>query len=372
MNILIIKLSAIGDVIHALSVPNFIKQTFPDAKIYWAVEAAAFPLVQACPDVDEAILVPKKEIRSLTGFIKNVPGLRKKLREREYDYSLDLQGLLKSALIANLAGAKKKLGVAKMREFSNLISKSVKGEHKDGHIVEQYLDVAKAMGAKGEVKGFTLKLSEKEQEKAIKTFNEALTNLKTTNAEQQPNPTAGSPEGYALWRGAGAAPLPGLGGAQEVAALIIGGNWPNKRWSGENWGKVAEALWEQGLLPVVFGAGEVDEATRDEILKNVKVPIADLVGKTSLLEAAHLLKNVKIAVGGDTGLTHMAAGMGVPVVMLMGPTNKERNGPFLQEKYAIEVDRDCKGCWKRRCPKGEDCLGAIEADAVIKVILWRL
>ncbi|MBR3624335.1 MAG: glycosyltransferase family 9 protein, partial [Selenomonadaceae bacterium] len=289
MNILIIKLSAIGDVIHALSVPNFIKQTFPDAKIYWAVEAAAAPLVRACPDVDEAIVVPKKEIRSLSGFIKNVPGLRRKLREHEYDYSLDLQGLLKSALIANLAGAKKKLGVAKMREFSNLISKSVKGEHKDGHIVEQYLDVARAMGAKGEVKGFTLKLTKEEQEKAKQIFNHALNTVETTNKEQPPTPTTGS-EGNALWRGQGAAPLAGfVAEPQQLAALIVGGNWPNKRWSGEKWGKVAGALWEKGILPVIFGAGEVDEATRDEIFKfaeNRRVPIVDLVGKTSLLEAA--------------------------------------------------------------------------------------
>lgn len=338
MNILIIKLSAIGDVIHALAVPPFIKNTYKDAHITWAVEKAAAPLVEASPDVDDVIVVPKKEIRSLKGFINNIRPLKRSLQRRKYDYSLDLQGLLKSALVAKLANAEIKLGTANMREGSSLISKSVKGEHKNGHIVEQYLDVARAIGAKGEPQGFRLNVSDDIKNKVYNILDEIAGNF-NTNIENL-----------------------------KYAALIIGGNWPNKRWGAENFAKLSDALTEKGIAPVIFGAGATDEATRDEILQRTEHKPIDLVNSTNLPDAAKLLSKATLAIGGDTGLMHIAAGLGVKCVMLMGPTNKERNGPFLQEENAIEVNRDCKGCWKRKCPKDLDCLSAISVDAVIEKV----
>lgn len=338
MNILIIKLSAIGDVIHALAIPPFIKETFKDAHIAWAVEKAAAPLVEASPDVDDVIVVPKKEIRSLKGFIKNIVPLKNSLQSRKYDYSLDLQGLLKSALVAKLANAKTKLGTANMREWSCFISKSVKGKHKDGHIVERYLDVARAMGAKGEPKGFRLNMPPEVKSKVHKILEDIAGNF-STDIERL-----------------------------SYAALIIGGNWPNKRWGAENFAKLSDALFEKGIVPVIFGAGKIDEETRNAIFERAEHNPMDLVNKTNLLDAAELLSKAKIAVGGDTGLMHMAAGLGVRCVMLMGPTNKERNGPFLQEENAIEVNRDCKGCWKRKCPKDLDCLSAISVNTVMEKI----
>lgn len=326
MNILIIKLSAIGDVIHALSVPNFIKKTYKDAHITWAVEAGAAELVKASSDVDDVIIVPKKEIRSFKGFLKNIGPLKKDVRRREYDCSLDLQGLLKSALIAKLANAKVKLGTANMREFSSFISKPVKGEHQNGHIVERYLDVARAIGAKGEPSGFKLNIP---QEKLMK-----VEKLKA-------NITG------------------------KYAALVIGGNWPNKRWRGEKWARLADELTKMNITPVIFGAGKIDEATRDVIFSVANVKPIDLIGKTDLLEAAQIIRGATVAIGGDTGLMHMAAGQSVKSIMLMGPTNKERNGPFMQEENAVEANRDCKGCWKRSCPKNLDCLDVIEVKQIL-------
>lgn len=338
MNILIIKLSAIGDVIHALAVPNFIKGTYKDAHITWAVEKAAASLVEASPDVDDVIIVPKKEIRSLKGFIKNIVPLKRSLQKRKYDYSLDLQGLLKSALVAKLANAKVKLGTANMRECSGLISKSVKGEKSNGHIVERYLDVARAIGAKGEPKGFKLNVSQETKDKVDEILKNIAGNF-NANIEEL-----------------------------KYAALIIGGNWPNKRWGATNFAKLSDALYKKSIIPVLFGAGETDENTRNEIFNTVNKRPIDLVNQTNLLEAAELLSKAKIAIGGDTGLMHMAAGLGVKCVMPMGPTNKERNGPFMQENNAIEVDRDCKGCWKRACPKNLDCLSVIGIEKILNKV----
>lgn len=330
MNILIIKLSAIGDVIHALAVPGYIKKSIKNAHITWAVEAAAAPLVKACADVDDVIIVPKKEIRSFNGFVKNIGPMKRDIRRYKYDYSLDLQGLLKSALVAKLARAKVKLGTANMREFSGMISKSVKGEHKNGHIVERYLDVARFMGANGKVCGFKLNLKKETEEK--------VKEMLTINPED------------------------------KYAALVIGGNWPNKRWNGANWAYLSNALYNKGITPILLGAGKIDEDTGKIIMNETSRKPIDLIGRTDLLEAAAILKNADIAIGGDTGLMHMAAGMGVKCAMLMGPTNKERNGPFMQEENAIEVNRECKGCWKRKCPKNLNCLSNISVESVLNKV----
>ena len=92
------------------------------------------------------------------------------------------------------------------------------------------------------------------------------------------------------------------------------------------------------------------------------------MGRTSLKQLAQVILGSKIMIGGDTGPVHLAAGLKVPTVMLMGPTDANRNGPYGQQQNAIEVDRACKYCWKRACPKGIDCLAAITVEVVEKKI----
>ena len=99
-NILIVKLSAIGDVIHAMPVAHAIKETYPEAHITWVVEPPAYDLLAMNPDVDEIILFKKKEFKSIGGFLENYGPLKREIRKRNYDAELDLQGLFKSAAIA--------------------------------------------------------------------------------------------------------------------------------------------------------------------------------------------------------------------------------------------------------------------------------
>ncbi|MBQ3864031.1 MAG: glycosyltransferase family 9 protein, partial [Schwartzia sp.] len=99
-----------------------------------------------------------------------------------------------------------------------------------------------------------------------------------------------------------------------------------------------------------------------------EIPPVNLVGRTSLKQLAEVISGSRIMVGGDTGPVHLAAGLKVPTVMLMGPTDAVRNGPYGQTENAIEVDRSCRYCWKRACPKGLDCLAAIRVEEVQKKI----
>ena len=339
MNILIIKLSAIGDVIHALPVSYAIKETYPEARLTWAVEPPARELLVDNPYIDDILVFEKKKFKtSLRGFWENFGPLRQKLKGGHFDISLDLQGLGKSAALAYFSGASRRYGTADMREGSGWISKSVHGPNARGHIVERYLDVARAIGCRVERVMFPVAIAAADQETARQRLVQA-----------------GVPEGRAY------------------AVLAMGANWPNKRWPVRDYAALADWLFERRVIPVFVGGGLLDEHLIDDIIRLALVPPMNLVGQTTLKQLAAVIAGASIVIGGDTGPVHLAAGLGVPTVMLMGPTDANRNGPYGQIENAIEVNRPCRYCWKRACPKGLDCLAAIHPPEVEEKIeeIWR-
>ena len=331
--ILIVKLSAIGDVIHALPVSHALKESFPDSKITWIVEPPAYEILRMNPCVDKIILFQKKEFRTFAGFAKKFFPFKSEIQSENYDAVLDLQGLFKSAAIAFFAKSDIKLGICNMREMSDKISKPVVGENFQGHIVERYLDTARAIGCKVEKIVFPLEVPEEEQKKADMILKHA-----------------------------------GFCEGNSYAVLAIGANWANKRWTVENFAKLSDFLYNKKICPVMIGGGDVDASRAAEIESLVEIPPINLVGKTNLMQLTHIIKNAKFVVGGDTGPVHLAAGLKIPTIMLMGPTDANRNGAFGQIETSIEVDRDCKGCWKRACPKNEDCLEKITFEQVKNLI----
>lgn len=330
-NILVVKLSAIGDVIHALPVSYALKETFPDAKVTWVVEPPAYDLLTNNPYIDNIIVFEKKKFKSIGGFFKNLPAFSTELKKIKYDVVLDLQGLGKSAAIAYLSGAPLKLGCCNMRELSDWVSKPVCGPNQNGHIVERYLDVVRALGCKVEKVVFPMVITEKEADLADKLMVQAGMNMKT-----------------------------------PYVVLAVGANWPNKRWPTELYAELVDYLYSKEIIPVVIGGGVIDARLIAEINEKAEIPAVDLVGKTTLKQLAYIIKNAKAVVGGDTGPMHLAAGLGKPVVMLMGPTDTNRNGPYGQGQNAIEIDLDCKYCWKRECGLGKDCLENIRLAQVIE------
>lgn len=328
-NILIVKLSAIGDVIHALPVSYAIKESFPKAKITWVVEPPAYDLLLNNPYIDRILVFEKKKFKSIGGFMKHLPSFSSLIKETEYDVALDLQGLSKSAAIAYLSGAPLKLGCCNMREFSDRISKPICGPNQHGHIVERYLDVARALGCTVRNVAFPVEITEQEASLAERIAAQA-----------------------------------GMCMDNPYVVLAAGANWPNKRWPTGHYAKLADWLYQQRIIPVVVGGGVVDSRLVQEINAKAEIPAVDLVGKTTLKQLAHIIRRAKALVGGDTGPMHLAAGLGKPVVALMGPTDVVRNGPYGQSGNAIEIEADCKHCWKRQCPLGKDCLAEIQVEQV--------
>ncbi|MEX5285166.1 glycosyltransferase family 9 protein [Selenomonas sputigena] len=328
-NILVVKLSAIGDVIHALPVSYAIKETFPESHLTWVVEPTAYDILEGNPYIDDIILFEKKRFRTLRGFLSEIRPFRRELRQRRYDAALDLQGLFKSAAIVAQAGARLRLGMANMREGSARVSRPVRGAHAKGHIVERYLDVARALGCRVDEVRFPVALTAREAASA----DELLA-------------SEGVQEG------------------SRFVALAIGANWPNKRWPMKYFTILADWLYGEKLIPVLVGGGRLDESLAQGINAASEIPPVNLVGRTSLKQLAHILRRAVLVIGGDTGPVHLAAGLGTRTVMLMGPTDANRNGPYGQQENALEIPRSCRACWKRSCSKGIDCLAILSVQEV--------
>lgn len=335
MNILIVKLSAIGDVIHALPVSYALRQKYPTAHITWVVEPTAYEIVKHNPCVDEVILFQKKAFKTFKGFRQNFKPFYKLLHRRKYDISIDLQGLFKSMAVVLTANAKKKIGYVDMREGSNLISKAIKGSNFNGHIVDRYLDTVKYLGCDTDNIIFPLKNTAEE----INYVN----NLLMDNKIDDNTP---------------------------FIVFAVGTNWVNKCWSTKNFAILSDLLSKHSIKTVLIGFGKNDEQKAVEISRqNTSNNITNLVGKTSLMQTAALIKKAKAVVGGDTGNLHLAAALNIPAIMLMGPTDPNRNGPYRQIHNVILAGHDCDGCWKRICRKNIDCLSTITPNQVLEKIL---
>ena len=220
-----------------------------------------------------------------------------------------------------------------MREGADRVSRPVRGPHAQGHIVERYLDVARAIGCRVDAVRFPITVSDRDRMAA------------ETLLQRE-----GVPEGRAF------------------VAFAVGANWPNKRWPAEHFAALGDRLYEAHIVSVLVGGGHLDVTIAADIMAAARIPPVNLVGRTNLKQLAHLFTRAALVLGGDTGPVHLAAGLGRPTVMLMGPTDANRNGPYGQQENAIEVDHSCRGCWKRACPKGLDCLAAITVDEAEKKI----
>ena len=328
-NILIVKLSAIGDVIHALPVACALKQTYPDARITWVVEKAAYDLLTNNPYIDEIIIFDKPKFKSLTGLLSNGYQFSKLLKDHNFDLAIDLQGLFKSAAISYLSGAPKRLVYCNARELSDKIGQRICGNYEHGHVVDQYLDVARHLGCKIDQVEFPMNIAELEAQKAEDIANHA--GLKLEN---------------------------------PYVVLAPGTNWPSKCWPTTHFAKLADELYNNNIIPVIIG-GPNDQRLAQEILANTHVPPIDLTGKTSLKQLAYIIKKSQAFVGGDTGPMHLAVAVGRSVVTMFGPTDPKRNGPYGKNHKVLLGLHSCQGCWQRKCPKNSDCLAEITVQQVV-------
>ena len=294
--ILIVRLSAIGDVVHGLPVLNALRAHFPDAFLGWVVEGRAADLLRGHAALDRLIQVPRKWLKSP----KAVWRLRSELRELQFDIALDLQCLTKSAIAGWLSGAKRRIGFGgpDARELSRFLH----NEHVTptaAHVIDKNLELLQPFGI----------------DRPRVEFNLPETPADAATAERLIQ-AAGLNGGFAIFN-------PGAG-------------WASKRWPLERYAAVAKHLGEHQALPcLVVWAGPEERGWAEQIAA-ASSGAAHLAPATTLTELTALARRARLFVGSDTGPLHIAAAVGTPCVGLYGPMPRERNGPYGPQHVALQ------------------------------------
>ncbi|HKZ81461.1 MAG TPA: lipopolysaccharide heptosyltransferase I [Pyrinomonadaceae bacterium] len=343
MRLLFVKLGSIGDIVHTLPALAAVRRAMPHAEISWVVERQAAEILRDNPLLDRLIEVDTKALRRglMSGETLQAPRRQlRRLRASAFDLALDFQGLLKSASIARLSGARRIFGFSRegLREPASRIflSKTVPIP-KRTHVIWKNLGLVH--GALG------IPIPENPGELEFPVAVGALAEAEVSQV------SFADVQGYAI--------------------LNPGGGWPTKLWSASRFGSLADELWTRhGLTSLVtYGPGESELA--QSVLAASKTGRARAV-HVSLKGFYSLAGRARLYVGGDTGPTHLAIAAGAPVVSIFGPTEWWRNGSPRPEDICVErTDIDCRiDCHRRACSNWI-CLD-IEVERVIEAATERL
>ncbi len=309
--ILILRLSALGDVVLALPVASAVRVAHPGAWITWAAEPGPARLIANHPDVDEVVTVPKRWMFR-PGLVL---ALYRQLRAQRFDWAIDVQGLAKSALLGKLAGARRQVTFATRdaREFSPLLATDVVYPRAT-HIVERNLELLQVLGIRVSRPEFRLG-----------AFPEAARRV-------------------LLWCGE-------LLNAEAFAIINPGASWPSKRWPPDRFAAVARHLADRWGLSSFVVWGNREERRLAEMVVAQAPAAAYLAPPTTLEELVELARRSRIFISADTGPLHLAAAVGTPCVGLYGPWPAERCGPYGPQHVWVQKMRlDGPSRLRRRAP----------------------
>jgi heptosyltransferase-1 len=279
--ILMVRMGAMGDIVHTLPSAASLRQAFPAAEIDWLVEDHWAALLEGNPHVSALRRLSKK--RNLAAMIQVVS----ELREHRYDCVIDFQGLMKSAVLAKLSGAKEIIGFAtnalRERPASIAYHRHI-AVRLEAHVVEQNLALARAAGASKDIMEFPLP--------------------------------------------SGAADLDGTG---DFLAVSPSAGWAAKRWPAEKYAELIARVERELGWKTVVNCGPGEEPLASRMGKNVRV----IQGRIPALLG--MARRARVFVAGDTGPLHVAAAVGTPVVAIFGPTSPQRNGPYTAKARVVRA-----------------------------------
>lgn len=321
--VLIVRLSAIGDTLHSLPVACALRKRFPGAWLCWVVERRAAALLRGHKALDRVVELPR-------GWLKHpslVWRLRRELRAVRFDVAVDVQGLSKSALVAWLSGAPKRIGFSgpRARELSRWLNNH-RVPTSGPHVIDHNLQLLTALGIAQPEVCFAVPEHEPDRQRAAAIV--AGTGLET---------------GYAI--------------------VNPGASWPSKLWPAGRYAAVARHLHETWQLPsLVVWAGEQERQLAAQVVAEAD-GAALMAARTTLSELAALARRCRLFVSADTGPLHLAAAVGTPCVGLYGPWPAETNGPYGPRNIAIQA-MHFEGSTRQRRRAPAELMEAISMEMV--------
>ena len=312
-NILILRTSALGDIVHALPFLSSLKKAYPEKKFFWLAKSPYAPLLEDNPYLEGFI--------PFTSFL-NIGRLA---RGKRWEVCFDLQGLWRSAVIPLILRIPHRWGWSNPREKVDFLYTAT-FKSSSPHIVDRYLSWAETLGGE-RVAEFPLPESDTYRKKAKEFF----------------------------------------GSSQRRVVLVVGGGWETKRWGEEKFSRLARSLKRAKYSVFILwgpGEGEIKERIREKA--GGEVTPFPLLGIRGMVE---FLREADLVVGGDTGPLHIASALGKKIVGIYGPTDPLRNGPYTREREVVTPSLECVPCWKRKCPrKNLACMEEIEVRKVREAV----
>jgi len=313
VRVLIVKLSSLGDLFHALPAVHNLK-TGLGARVDWVTQPEYVELVRCFTDVERVFAFPRR------GWPRGLRPFLAELRRESYDYVIDLQGLLKSALVAFLARGRRRIGPSYRREGAGWFYTSAAAPRdRRRHAVEQALDVVGHLRLEPVGVKFPVKFPERR-----------LT---------EPRP--------------------------RVALLPLS-RWASKNWPLPSFVEVGQRLRQRRGASMFILGGPADKDCGVELQRALGGGAVNLAGKLSLVETGALLKQMDLVIANDSGPIHMAAAVGTPVLAIFGPTDPRRTGPYGPRHRVLTASLPCQPCFRRNCRRlGLPCLANVRPEEVL-------
>jgi heptosyltransferase I len=332
--VLIIKPSALGDVVTAMPVLRGLRRSFPEVSVDWLVATSCAPLIAHDRDLDDIVEFDRKGLgswwRSVGGMSKLVK-LLGELRHRKYDWVIDLQGLLRSGLLARATMGPMRIGYAKAREGAWMFYNR-KFSGLETHTVAQNIELAQAMGIDARPEDMTLQVHPEAAEYAERFFAD-----------------------NSLSEG-------------EPLVCVPPTRWQSKQYPARRWKQVIEQVAPK--RPIILLGAPGDELLCQRIAADTGTNVFNLAGRTSVSQFVAIIARAGGVLCCDSAAKFIAPAVGTNVVCLIGPTQVERTGPYLTG-HAMVSPAPCTGCLKRRCPQPV-CMDLIDPVEVAEATLDML
>jgi heptosyltransferase-1 len=350
--ILLIKLSALGDVAHTTLALNKLRRRYPNARLDWLVKPAIGELLRHQPAIDNVIDFTR-DTSAAWAALTSYARLAAKLRKARYDLVIDLHGQARTALLTFATGAPVRIGFDKERPEVWANSRKVTDDFRkhawhgaregawlfythhiplptlDVHVIDHYLSVGKLLGFDTSPADFSFRIPQSAYDRIDALLRQ--------------------------YRVAG----------KQFVVIAPRGNWETKRWPDEKSADVARHFLQGGYGVVVVGAPRERQIGAN--IARLAPGVTDLTGETSISELAALISRAAICIAHDSGPMHLAVALGRPVVALFGPSDTVWAGPYHRENAVVRAGLACSPCYLRRlsrCRHGHACMSDLPTQAV--------
>ncbi len=322
--ILIIKPSALGDIVHSLPFLAAVKKQFPAARVDWVVARGLHTFLEGHPLINRLWVIEKdqwKQPGNLRQTVRQILQLKRDLRAAQYDVSIDLSGLLRSGLISWMSDADMKLGFKESDEGSPFFYTHKIHGSMQIHAIDRYLEIARFMGCQ-------------------------VDEIEYPFAPYDPCPPI----------------LDELPGQYVVMSPSAGK--PANRWSAEKFGRLASQL----PFPAVVIAGKAEVEIADQVVAASNGNAISIAGRTGLKDLMAVIENARFFICNDTGPMHIAAALNIPVFAIFGPANPVRTGPYGSIHTVIQHPVDCAPCYAKQPCAHFRCMEDLSVETVLGCI----